>query len=200
MLRVFLSLWVMFTLSGSALAQEKQASPHLDPQTGISLPASLGSLKRAGVKKYDQPELGIGYRYEAAPLIKGDIFIYNLGLKNLGTGLNSRDVRPQFDQAKNDISALEKMGRYRGVNKVSEGEIPLGSPPLKIPTLSAVFTYSQAPEPGVVVYAGVRVSHLLLTAYKDYFIKIRFTYPEKDKSQGEKALQQFLADFGKTLK
>lgn len=199
MLKVFLSLWVMFTLSGSALAQEKQAAPYLDPQIGISLPASLGPLKRTGMKKYDQPELGIGYRYEGAALIKGDIFIYNLGLKNLGTGLNSRDVKLQFDQAKNDIYQLEKMGRYRAVNKVSEGEIPLGSTPQKIPTLSTVFTYSQAPESGI-VYEGVRVSHLLLTAYKGYFIKIRFTYPEKDKSQGEKALQQFLADFGKTLK
>jgi hypothetical protein len=36
--------------------------------------------------------------------------------------------------------------------------------------------------------------------YKDHFIKIRFTYPKAQQPLGEKAWEQFLADFGKILK
>jgi hypothetical protein len=64
--------------------------------------------------------------------------------------------------------------------------------------LSAVFTYSQTEGPGT-AYTGMRVSHLVLTAYRDSFLKVRFTYPQNAKARGDLAFQQFLADLGRCL-
>ena len=125
MLKSFLSLILLFGLFTPSWAQERQATALVNHQTNISLPESLGPLKRVGSQKYDQHQLGIVYRYMTEPLIRGDIFIYDLGKKNLGTGINSPEMRPHFEQVKNDIYLLEKRGYYRSVKKVSEGKTAL---------------------------------------------------------------------------
>jgi hypothetical protein len=43
------------------------------------------------------------------------------------------------------------------------------------------------------------LSHLYLAVYKDHFIKIRFSYPKEQKSEGEKSLSKFLDDIGRLL-
>ena len=82
---------------------------------------------------------------------------------------------------------------------ISEQPTALSTPGGKVATLAASFKYSQTAGPGV-AFTGPRISHLFLTAYKGVFVKVRFTYPETDKAQGDQALSQFLAAFGKLLK
>lgn len=188
MLKALLAFWLICGLISPAAAQ-----------SGMALPANIGPLKLAGTKKYDQPGLGVVYRYTGEPTVKGDVFIYDLDLKNLGRGLKSPQVKAHFEQVKADIYNMGKKGDYLSIVKVSEGETGLTTPAGKIPVLTATFTYSQKPGPNV-AYAGTRVSHLLLTAYQDSFVKIRFTYPEAQKAQGDQVWRQFLADFGKNLK
>jgi hypothetical protein len=197
--RTLLSLLLLVCLASGAVAGEPSAIAFSDPKTGIALPAKLGPLTYRGVKHYEQSALGVSVRYEGEPLVKADIFIYDLGKKNLGTGLKSPAVQPHFRQVKWDIYTAEKMGSYTSLSLVSEREIALQTPQGEIPALGAVFTYRQAEGPGS-VYTGMRVSHLVLTAYRDSFLKIRFTYPENDKARGDLAFQQFMADLGRQLK
>ena len=148
---------------------------------------------------YDQPALGVSVRYEGEPSIKADIFIYDLGKTNLGTGIESPAMLPHFQQVKGDIYTAEKRGSYTSLSLVSEQEIALNTPQGKLPALSAVFTFSQTEGPGT-AYTGMRVSHLVLTAYRNSFLKIRFTYPQNEKARGDLAFKQFLADLGNHLK
>ena len=198
MIKAFLSLGLMLSLFSPALAQKQPQAVDIDPQTGIHFPRVLGSLKRMGMKKFEKPELGLDCRYAGNPLPIADIFIYDNGQKDLGAGLNPA-VRTHFQEVKNEIFLLQKAGYYRSVKQVSAGESVLATPSKRLPVLSAIFTYSQPPAKGV-AYTGVRTSHVLLTAYKGYFLKIQFTYPKDQEKRGKEALQQFLADFGKVLK
>jgi hypothetical protein len=61
-------------------------------------------------------------------LIKGDIFIYDRGKKNLGTGLESPALTTHFNQAKRDLAALEKMGRYKSLDQGLEEKITIPTP------------------------------------------------------------------------
>jgi hypothetical protein len=97
-----------------------------------------------------------------------------------------------------DIYAMEKMGRYKSLDRVSEQEIAMQTPRGRIPALSAIFTYSQTEGPGT-AFTEKRVSHLILTAYRDSFLKIRFTYPQNQKERGAIALKQFIDDLGRHL-
>ena len=84
--RTLLSLLILVSLVSSAFADGSPAIPFSDPKTGITLPAALGPLTYLGAKHYEPSALGVSVRYEGEPLIKADIFIYDLGKKNLGTG------------------------------------------------------------------------------------------------------------------
>jgi len=150
-----------------------------------------------GLKKYDSPELGVSYRYAGHPLPIADIYLYDQGLNNLGTGIDQA-VRTHFEEVTNEILLMEKTGFYQSVKKVSEGETAIGNGARKLPALSAVFTYSIAPGKGV-AYTGLRASHVLLTSYKGQFLKIQFTYPKNQGSEGRSDLKEFLAAFSKAL-
>ncbi len=199
MVKKLVVLVIMIVLAIPAFGQGPLAAPYLEPQTGIVFPVNLGPLEFSGAKKYDQPELGVSVGYHGEPLIKAHIFIYDLGQKNLGAGLGSPGVTSHFQQAKGDIFAQEKRGNYQSVTVLSEQPTAFSTPGGKLATLAAGFKYSQTAGPGV-DYTGPRISHLFLTAYKGSFVKVRFTYPETDKAQGDQALSQFLAAFGKILK
>ena len=199
MVKKLVVLVIMIVLAIPAFGQGPPSAPFREPRTGMVFPAKLGPLEFSGSKKYDQPELGVSVGYHGGALIKADIFIYDLGQKNLGTGLGSPAVTAQFQQAKGDIFALEKRGNYQSVTVLSEQPTAFSTPGGKLAILAAGFKYSQTAGPGV-AFTGPRISHLLLTAYKGLFVKVRFTYPETDKAQGDQALSQFLAALGKLLK
>jgi hypothetical protein len=198
MARMLLSLLILGSLVNSAFPDNQPAIVYRDPKTGITLPGDLGPLTYLGVKRYDKQELGACIRYGDEGLIKGDIFVYDLGKKNLGSGLQSPAVKTHFEQVKGDIYAMEKIGQYKSVDRVSEQEIAIQTPRGKIPALSAIFTFSQTEGPDT-AYTEKRVSHLVLTAYRDSFLKIRFTYPQNQKQRGETAFKQFMDDLGSRL-
>ena len=174
-----------------------------EPNTGIFFPAKLGPLQSGGVVDYAEqgrPDLGISVRYglPGSP-VRADIYLYDLKKKNLGTGTGSPEVAKTFQQSIGDIFSLEKMGNYKDVRKLSEGKTALTTATGSLPMLHASFSYRQQPGPQV-SYTGPQISNLYFTAYKDYFLKIRFSYPDApSRDEHEKALEQFLADLGKIL-
>jgi hypothetical protein len=197
--RTLVSLLILVSLVSSASADSPAAIPFSDPKTGIALPAALGPLTYQWAKRYERSALGVSVRYEGEPSIKADIFMYDLGKSNLGTGLQSPAMQSHFQQVKGDIYAGEKKGYYASFTLVSEQEIVLQTPDGKIPALSAVFTFNQTEGPDA-GYTGLRVSHLVLTAYRDSFLKVRFTYPKAQAEVGDRAFKQFMADLGRQLK
>ena len=138
--RTLLSLLVLVSLANSAFAGSPPDIPFSDPKTGIALPAHLGPLIYLGVKHYEQSALGVSVRYEGEPLIKADIFIYDRGKTNLGTGLKSPAVPSHFQQVKGDIYTAEKMGSYTSLSLVSEQEIALKTPQGNLPALGPRFS------------------------------------------------------------
>jgi hypothetical protein len=156
MARTRVSLLILGSLVSGVFAANPEVIAYGEPKTGITLPGNLGPLKYLGVRHYENPELGVCIRYAGEGLIKADIFIYDLGRKNLGTGLQSPALIPHFDQVKGDLDAMEKMGRYKSLDKVSEQEIAIQTPRGRIPALSAIFNYSQTEGPGT-AFPGKRV-------------------------------------------
>ena len=195
----FLALGLAGLLLASSLGWSQEAPPFQEPKTGVAFPGSLGPLKLMGVKRYQPAGLGLSVGYMAPGPMKADIYLYDADLKNLGTGLGSPQVHSQFGMAKEEIFMMGQRGHYRSVQLLTEDKADLATPAVPLPMLRAVFTYSQAPQSGDGQEIP-RVSYLLVTAYRDSFLKIRFTFPESQKEQGEQALKQFLAELGQNLK
>ena len=186
--------------AGNLHAAEDLSLPHREPNTGIVFPKVLGSLEGGSVSTYDKPEMGVSVRYAAPGFFKADVYVYNAGMKNLGTGIKAEAVRPHFTELQDVLSIMEKRGRYKDVKKLNEQETTLVAGAEKIPALMASYEYSEAADNQTGEYAGKRVSYILVTAYKDNFLKLRFTFPEKDKEKGEELLKKLQADLGGLLK
>ena len=144
--------------------------------------------------------MGISVRYSLPGFFKADVYVYNGGLKNLGTGIAAEAVRPHFKEVQDAIRIMEKRGSYKGVKRLRRRKRALIAGAKKVAALMACYEYSEVPGRQNVEYEGKRISYILVTAYKDNFLKLRFTFPEKDKAKGEELLKKLQADLGGLLK
>ena len=60
--------------------------------------------------------------YSLPGFFKADVYVYNGGLKNLGTGIAAEAVRPHFKEVQDAIRIMEKRGSYKGVKRLEEKE------------------------------------------------------------------------------
>lgn len=183
---------------GDAPAGEKPAAPYVEPATGLVFPAALGPLDRGEAHRFEQAGLGVGIRY-SGKTVKADVYVYDLGEKELGTGGDSDAVRRHFQRAQKDIAAAAEQGYYRGVRRTVEDQALLETGAGKLAMQHARFEYVETGKAGGGAERD-RVSHLLVTAYKDNFLKVRFTFDASEKESGEEALKAFLADLGRIVK
>ena len=174
--------------------QELLVQPYPESAPGITFPRLMGGLRRGEVTDYEKKQkgLGIGIRYyDAENQIKADVYIYNLGLTAIPDGIESRELVGVFEQARREVHDMEKSGSYQSVKKLSEDVASFGHFASAPRALRAYFSFTQD--------GTDRFSHIYLTAYKNLFLKIRFTYPKEQKANSEKFLAEFLEEMGKLL-
>ena len=170
------------------------AGAYRDRPTGLSFPDQLGGMTRGEATEFekDHPGLGVGILYRSPnPAIYADIYIYNLGIKSIPTGSNTKEIHDQWKQAEGDIYTLEKQGKYKSVKKLYEASTLLGMDRNAPTALRADFSYASL--------GTKKLSYLYLLGYKNNFIKIRFTFPDTLKTEGEKIMRDFTTEFGKLI-
>jgi hypothetical protein len=91
------------------------------------------------------------------------------------------------------LEANKASGRYKSLSPVSEKVIPFGTSKTAPQVRRKRYEVEIAKE-------GAAITELYLTGYKDYFIKIRATYPADSKEKGEKLVDTLLDGIGKGLK
>jgi hypothetical protein len=173
--------------------------PWVHDETGIVFPARLGGMVCRGMDRYGQQELGISVRYEGAHLLKTDVYLYNMGLKAIPNGPDSDVVRNHFEGVTQDLFAAQRQGLYSSVVEIGSGTTLIGSPREGLRALYKCFEYHQNPSPGI-VSTERRRSYLVLTGYRNHFLKIRLTFLTTTEQYGEAILKRFLADLGRVLK
>ncbi|MBE3099203.1 MAG: hypothetical protein IMZ44_18970 [Planctomycetes bacterium] len=183
-------------------AEPQPPEPFVEPQTGVVFPLTMGRFTFAGSQKYDKPELGVSIRYKASePVsIRADIYVYDLGKKDLGNGIESEAVKAAFEQAKADITRMETTKRYKDVKPLPQEPVVLKVGEKELPMLGAAFEFTMLPPPGTSASPEAVASHLFLTGYKDKFLKVRLTYPKAGKEKCAEALAEFMAALGAALK
>ena len=194
MLKTLMAVCVILGTVGLLAAEDRPPAPCVEPQTGLAFPTTLGPLHRASsLRTYDRLELGASIRYSDQAPTRADIYLYDWGKTGLGTGRLSAAVRSHFEGMKRGILAMQENGSYLDVRKLSDEETALETGAARVPMLHASYAYAEK-DP---TQENKCISHLFLSTYKDKFFKIRFTYLEDKRAQGEQALKAFLVDCGK---
>ena len=158
----------------------------------VKFPKKLGEYKRGKLTRYDD-NLGysLGYNHEHSAVT---IYVYNSGYKNIDSGVEDPNTIETFKAAKKDITTLQAAGLYKDmkVRRTGVTELSESSPqPFLILDLNITL-------PGRNGNADLTArSMLLVTAFRDHFIKIRVTQPD---TADEDALKEMLSEFAAFFK
>ncbi|MBP7529780.1 MAG: hypothetical protein KA801_17800 [Syntrophorhabdaceae bacterium] len=167
--------------------QNVLAEPYRHQKTGLLFPDPVGTMKLVRATDYEPLYAGLGtgisYRTQT---IRADVFLYDLVQGPIPDGISSPIVSKEFDQASGDIYSLEKQGTYRNVSVIVKKETVAAGGHIKF--LHSVLTYEQN---------NIKlISHLYLTGYRGFFMKLRITYFQEAKASEEANLAAFLAMIG----
>jgi hypothetical protein len=190
---------------GLAAEPAKPAKPYVESATGLAFPVKLGGMTFGGAHGYGQRELGVSLRYavdkpdDKAADLWADIYIYDMGQKNIPEGADSDGTRAAFEDARQAILTMEKKGRFKDLKVVIEKPLALKVGEKNLAFLCATFEYTIAPAPDSADAPQAVVSHLFVTGYRGQFLKVRCTYDAASKEAGTKIVKAFMADLGVTL-
>ena len=151
-------------------AEDEAKDAYVEPSSQISFPASLGGLDRRDVHTYEKRDLGVKIRYAGANGIKIDVYIYDGGKKNLGTGAESEAVKSHFAEVKSVMPMMVERGYYKDLVTKDDEQTVLETPSGKLTMLSVCFNYEETTKNGNPTSMKC-ISYSLLTAYKDHFIE-----------------------------
>ncbi|MEW5725648.1 MAG: hypothetical protein AB1896_21240 [Thermodesulfobacteriota bacterium] len=183
---------VLLHLPGCAAVPAGPPAGYLEPRTGLVFPDWLGTTSRLKVQEFDDPRLGVTIFYQGHdPYAAINLYIYNMGYQTIPWGVSSPVIKDEFIRAAGEIAALEKMGRYQEVTREYDMEITIRTRGGPLPALLARY--------GFVTKETPTVSFLVLTGYRNNFLKIRYSFPSQDEKRGLDQFQDFLSALGHIL-
>ncbi len=188
MIRPLLALAALVTAAGPV----RPADDDL-PGPKIEWPDAPG-LERQKPRVFDDKKLGYSVAYQGDGAIV-TVFVYNLGRDAIPDGPDSDALKAEMYES---VVALEankagKQPRYKALTPLDEKVVPLG------PDGAAPHARRKRYE-AEVAGEGAVLTELYMTGYKNYFIKVRATYPAADKDKFQKRLADLLDALGKGLK
>ena len=167
-----------------------------DDSLNVIFPERIGSLNYQYKQQYDDPSSGYRLRYEDGQLFKVDIYIYDKGLSDIGTGINGTQVKKEFEELVQVFPLMEEMGKYKDVKQLEKGIFTDEDDTLGF--LWSRCQYRQSPNENV-SYVGLRISETYLTAICGQLVKVRLTLKHKDYVDRKDDVGIFIAQLSKIL-
>jgi hypothetical protein len=160
---------------------------HLEGPGGF--PPGLGTLARAGQRRYSHPDLGYSVRYRSKAGLRADVFVYDFGQRALLAKSPAAALKKHFRRVKGDVLEAWSVRKGYEAKVVSSGSARLGAAPRQLPAMRARFTLA--------LEDTELASDLVLAVHAGRYIKVRCTYPAEVGERGAQAVQRFLDDLGR---
>ncbi|MEW6262799.1 MAG: hypothetical protein AB1641_06945 [Thermodesulfobacteriota bacterium] len=176
-------------LSNAAEPQPGPKPAYVHPQTGLSFPDQLGGAIFTRTQRFDDPGLGVVVEYQGLdPFADAGVYLYDMGLKGIGTGIETKQVKEQYEEAQADIEQFRAAGLYKSFRTIAEKEMRIKTRGGEIKAFRASFSYE--------VTGLAYFSELVLTGYKGVFLKVRFSYPQQEGERGARLFESFMSGLG----
>jgi len=156
---------------------------------GMNFPKHLGSFTLNSVvnDEKDVPGQGVALLYDALG-VKASVFVYDLRLPDIQSGIDSKTVHEQFLQTIDDVKTVHPDAQ----NLDSDGRLSVSG----IQLLHAAFQYVES-SPGT---RDVVFSNLYITGRDGNFVLIRTTYSAINQPQrGYRVEMSFVEDLCQAL-
>jgi len=172
-----------------ATAQTQSSTPTTNPGTRLNFPASLGGATFERSVNYaappaNNPGQGTAYTYSTPKRLTISVQVYDLG-RRVPSGSDNPTVTGQFNA---ELSAAEQQFKHAGYTGFQKPSVPS----------SCVYggvTFRCVTYSGVTQANSRAYSKLLLTGFRDHFVKIRIDWAQsrqQSAADADAALQAFV--------
>jgi len=168
----------------------------VDDQTDVRFPKQIGDLHIVQVDDLRPVASALGrglhYRY---PQVKATIYVYNAGKSTIRAGITDPGIRDEIIGAIREVYGQGELGYYLDIKALNPQSSDFKTTTGNQDVLWTKFTYTEI-EKGIQVD---KMSWLFITAYKNYFFKIRYTSEASlfdDDMPGEHLFGDFMVDIG----
>ena len=144
-------------------------------------------MERINHKEYSDRKLGSGVEYaDYATRMKISLYVYNAGLGIIPSGTGSEVLNTYFDQSKAEIEHHVKKGSYTSVKAHPRRTLSMGGGATAPKILRADFDLG-------LTETEKRASVMMMTGFKNNFLKLRITYDGHNRDKCEKRISAILA-------
>lgn len=180
------------------LAYRQSVPGYITNQNNIviitSLSDKLGDLESNGyIQNYAKYAPGLGYskKYNKKGIrIHADVFTYHLRMQNIQNGISSKE----FNIAYNDmVNSIKTSKVYENLEEFNEKTTHIKGINKKIPFKQFTFKGKHADT------GDVLISHTFITCHFNTILKVRISYGENIKNQGEQMMNKFISELATNL-
>ena len=157
----------------------------------VSFSKTMGNLEFVERTDYEQEGAGYSLRYQTKELLKADVYVYDMGIRNLPDGIASPEIRKEMEAVEGALRKVEQMGKYENVKELGSGVRKFAN--LNTRFLWARFSYEQSAGEGV-AFDRTRISDTFLLTHRGHFLKVRITTKREDLAKHEPQIDQFIRE------
>lgn len=164
-----------------------------------SVPAMCALLSLTEIYSYDDPRMGVGFKYEGPDYIHADAYLYDLGLPHITDDIKSPEVISWFKIALAEIFKFVELGEYKNFTMAFSDffflEQNKSNPFCLLSSFIYEATITDASNGNNIICEMEQMSHLTLRTDRGFINKIRFSYPREVSHIGIKVFRAFLLDW-----
>ncbi len=183
-----LLITLLFSLALCGLARGETFT---EKNTRLHFPERIGAWHRIKVTQFPAKQLGVEIGYQAKDGAIAAFYVYNDGVTRIPTGAENAVVKKEFQNTQAELVATLK-SHFDAVSKFVESA-PTVTPKGKKASLVAA-AYQFAEKRG-----RHHLTWLLLTGYRNQFLKLRYTHSfenqKADFDRGQVELKQLITGF-----
>jgi hypothetical protein len=175
-----------------ALILQAGAATFNEKTTNLQLPDAIGAWQRRNVIRFPDKQLGVEIDYQNRDGAIAAFYVYNRGLARIPTGAENSAVKKEFGTVQQEMLAIVT-SRFTEVSKLLESHPTIKGTGKKATLSVAAYQFREKPK-------GRRhLSWLLISGYKNQFLKLRYTHSfdrgKPDFDRGQVDLKQLVTGF-----
>lgn len=172
-------------LPAAALAQTND--PFVESATGLTFPAQVGRFQRTGSITFPDPRQGVAVRYEGPG--RGEVFVYDLGLAEIPTGVDSEAVGNAFAQSEAGVEQLLAMPPASAGKKFAESTPVIQNEGRVAKLRVGLYSWTYSAPDGT---KGPMATWVLVTGFKNKIVKVLYTAPSLDPMAAQGDLKELI--------
>jgi len=177
-------------LVGAAALAQSAGDSYVEPATGLAFPEQIGRFHRSSVKEYPDNRLGVKIGYEGPA--HAEVFVFDMGLKEIPTGIDSDAVRKAFAESEDAIARVLARPPASEGKKFAEATPTVENEGRVARLKVAVYKWSYTDSAGK---GAPMATYVLMTAVKNRILKLLFTAPAPDPMALQADLKELVLGF-----